>query len=118
MIVLLFTQLVAHGFAPHATRVRSARVGDEIGGHTVSGHVHTTAQIVKVTDTENNRRVEFKVGGRAGGGVRDTWEWWRGLTALLVCAVCSTGLPARCTCGPDPLLCFPARPCSWRTRPG
>lgn len=53
---------------------RSARVGDEIGGHTVSGHVHTTAQIVKVTDTENNRRVEFKVGGRAGGW---GWGWQR-----------------------------------------
>lgn len=46
---------------------RSARVGDEIGGHTVSGHVHTTARIVKVTDTENNRRVEFQVRGAAGG---------------------------------------------------
>ncbi|PRW32998.1 riboflavin synthase subunit alpha [Chlorella sorokiniana] len=40
---------------------RSARVGDEIGGHTVSGHVHSTAKIVKVTDTENNRRVEFQL---------------------------------------------------------
>ena len=26
---------------------RSARVGDEIGGHTVSGHVHTQAKIVE-----------------------------------------------------------------------
>jgi len=32
----------------------------------VSGHVHTTAKIVKVTDTENNRRVEFQVGGQKG----------------------------------------------------
>ncbi|EFN51278.1 hypothetical protein CHLNCDRAFT_37484 [Chlorella variabilis] len=40
---------------------RSARVGDEIGGHTVSGHVHTTATIVDVQDTENNRRVEYEV---------------------------------------------------------
>jgi riboflavin synthase len=39
---------------------RSARVGDEIGGHTVSGHVHTTATIAKVEDSENNRRVEFQ----------------------------------------------------------
>ena len=53
---------------------RSARVGDEIGGHTVSGHVHTTARIVKVTDTENNRRVEFEVrrcGVLAAGGWLD-----------------------------------------------
>ena len=48
---------------PACTHCCSARVGDEIGGHTVSGHVHTTAKIVKVTDTENNRRVEFQVGG-------------------------------------------------------
>ena len=48
---------------PACTHCCSARVGDEIGGHMVSGHVHTTAKIVKVTDTENNRRVEFQVGG-------------------------------------------------------
>lgn len=62
--------------APHTPAVnfeRSARVGDEIGGHTVSGHVHTTARIVKITDTENNRRVEFEVRPslvRAGRGRR------------------------------------------------
>ena len=38
---------------------RSARVGDEIGGHTVSGHVHAKATIVEQEDTENNRRVVF-----------------------------------------------------------
>lgn len=36
-------------------------MGDEIGGHTVSGHVHTTATIVKVDQTEENRRLEFQV---------------------------------------------------------
>lgn len=40
---------------------RSARVGDEIGGHNVSGHVHTTAKIVAVEDTPNNRRVSFQL---------------------------------------------------------
>ena len=40
---------------------RSARVGDEIGGHTVSGHVHATAAIVKVEETPNNRRVVFEL---------------------------------------------------------
>lgn len=44
---------------------RSARVGDEIGGHTVSGHVHTTARVAAVTDTENNRRLEFELGDAA-----------------------------------------------------
>lgn len=40
---------------------RSARVGDEIGGHTVSGHVHAKATIVEQEDTENNRRVVFEL---------------------------------------------------------
>jgi riboflavin synthase len=40
---------------------RSARVGDEIGGHTVSGHVHTTAAVERVDDSPNNRRVQFKL---------------------------------------------------------
>lgn len=41
--------------------VRSARMGDEIGGHHVSGHVHTTAQVRQIEDTENNRRLTFQV---------------------------------------------------------
>jgi riboflavin synthase len=40
---------------------RSARMGDEIGGHTVSGHVHTTAQIAAVEVSENNRRLVFRL---------------------------------------------------------
>lgn len=40
---------------------RSARMGDEIGGHQVSGHVHTTAQVKHIEDTENNRRLTFQV---------------------------------------------------------
>ena len=40
---------------------RSARVGDEIGGHTVSGHVHAKATIVEQEDTENNRKVVFEL---------------------------------------------------------
>lgn len=40
---------------------RSARVGDEIGGHTVSGHVHCTADVVEVVDSEHNRKVVFEV---------------------------------------------------------
>ncbi|KAL3134635.1 hypothetical protein ABBQ32_007646 [Trebouxia sp. C0010 RCD-2024] len=40
---------------------RSARMGDEIGGHHVSGHVHTTAQVRQIEDTENNRRLTFQV---------------------------------------------------------
>ena len=38
---------------------RSARVGDEIGGHTVSGHVQTTAEIVSVTTGDGKTRMDF-----------------------------------------------------------
>lgn len=44
---------------------RSARVGDEIGGHVVSGHVHTVAEIYEQRETENNREVRFRVRDRA-----------------------------------------------------
>lgn len=40
---------------------RSARVGDEIGGHNVSGHVCATATLARVEDSENNRRLTFSV---------------------------------------------------------
>ena len=40
---------------------RSARFGDEVGGHTVSGHVHTTAAISDIEITPSNRKVVFKV---------------------------------------------------------
>ena len=40
---------------------RSARMGDEIGGHTVSGHVHATAEVASVEDDGDNRTVSFKV---------------------------------------------------------
>ena len=43
---------------------RSARVGDEIGGHNVAGHVHTTAQIKSVQDTPENRTLTFEVSNR------------------------------------------------------
>ncbi len=33
---------------------RSLKVGDEVGGHIVSGHVHGTARILDITKTENN----------------------------------------------------------------
>jgi len=40
---------------------RSARMGDEIGGHHVSGHVDCKATITSVEDTEFNRRIVFTV---------------------------------------------------------
>jgi len=40
---------------------RAARIGDEIGGHLLSGHVHTTAQLAEIIRTENNVTLWFEV---------------------------------------------------------
>ena len=40
---------------------RSARVGDEIGGHTVSGHVQSTAKITEVTTGDGKTRMNFSL---------------------------------------------------------
>ncbi len=40
---------------------RAARFSDEIGGHLMSGHIMTTADIVKILTSENNRQIWFKV---------------------------------------------------------
>lgn len=40
---------------------RSAKQGDEIGGHIVSGHVDDVATIVSIEEPENNRFVEYQV---------------------------------------------------------
>lgn len=38
---------------------RSAKMGDEIGGHVMSGHISTTCEIVDVSETENNKVMTF-----------------------------------------------------------
>lgn len=38
---------------------RSMRMGDEIGGHILSGHVHGMARIDRIVDSDNNRQVEL-----------------------------------------------------------
>ena len=40
---------------------RSLKVGDEIGGHQVSGHVHTTATLIDRTDTDENCTLSFQL---------------------------------------------------------
>ncbi|AFJ47391.1 riboflavin synthase [Shimwellia blattae] len=40
---------------------RAAKFNDEIGGHLMSGHVMTTAEITKILASENNRQVWFRV---------------------------------------------------------
>jgi riboflavin synthase len=38
---------------------RAARFGDDIGGHSMSGHITTTVPIDQIIDTENNRTIWF-----------------------------------------------------------
>lgn len=40
---------------------RAAKFGDEIGGHLMSGHIMTTAEIVKMITSEHNRQIWFKI---------------------------------------------------------
>ncbi|RXJ71667.1 riboflavin synthase [Veronia nyctiphanis] len=40
---------------------RAAKFGDEIGGHSMSGHIMCVADIVDVIITENNRQIWFEV---------------------------------------------------------
>jgi len=39
---------------------RALRLGDEVGGHMVTGHVDGVAEIVAIEDFEGMRRIEFK----------------------------------------------------------
>lgn len=40
---------------------RSARYGDEVGGHVVSGHIDATASIIAIDESENNREIDYRV---------------------------------------------------------
>lgn len=40
---------------------RAARIGDEIGGHLLSGHVHCMGIVSAIEEPENNRRLAFSV---------------------------------------------------------
>ncbi len=40
---------------------RAARIGDEIGGHLLSGHIHTSARIVEIIRPENNVTLWFEI---------------------------------------------------------
>jgi riboflavin synthase len=39
---------------------RAARFGDEIGGHQMSGHISCTAEVTRVKESPNNRRLWFR----------------------------------------------------------
>jgi riboflavin synthase len=38
---------------------RAARIGDEIGGHQMSGHILCTAEVIEVVKSENNHQIRF-----------------------------------------------------------
>ncbi|BCL69800.1 riboflavin synthase subunit alpha [Vibrio nigripulchritudo] len=40
---------------------RAAKFGDEIGGHSMSGHISTTATISKIEESENNKTIWFEL---------------------------------------------------------
>ncbi|MBD2810917.1 riboflavin synthase subunit alpha [Xenorhabdus sp. Vera] len=40
---------------------RAAKFGDEIGGHLMSGHIITTAEIAKIFTSENNHEIWFRI---------------------------------------------------------
>jgi len=40
---------------------RAAKFSDEIGGHLMSGHIITSAEIVKIYTSENNRQIWFRI---------------------------------------------------------
>lgn len=40
---------------------RAARIGDEIGGHLLSGHIHTQARLRTIETPANNYRMTFEV---------------------------------------------------------
>lgn len=40
---------------------RAAKMGDEIGGHVMSGHVICTAEVVKILVSENNHQIWFRL---------------------------------------------------------
>ncbi len=45
---------------------RAARFGDEIGGHQMSGHIIATAEVTRVIESENNRKLWFRLPERLG----------------------------------------------------
>lgn len=44
---------------------RAAKYGDEIGGHVMSGHIVTTAEVAKIITSENNLQIWFRIFDKA-----------------------------------------------------
>ncbi|SDL70248.1 riboflavin synthase alpha chain [Franzmannia pantelleriensis] len=50
---------------------RAARFGDEIGGHAMSGHVISMAELVELDEAPNNRRLWFELDAEFGRFIFD-----------------------------------------------
>ncbi len=58
---LRLTNLGEVKMGDHVNIERAARFGDEIGGHAMSGHIITTAKVVKLNESENNYQIRLNI---------------------------------------------------------
>ena len=58
---LRLTNLSALNVGDKVNVERAAKFGDEIGGHSMSGHISLMAKLVEVIKTENNRTLWFEL---------------------------------------------------------
>jgi len=58
---LKVTNLVALEVGDEVNLERAAKFGDEIGGHLLSGHVHTQAEVITINRTDTNCDICFKI---------------------------------------------------------
>ena len=58
---LRITNLGTLEVGDRVTVERAARIGDEIGGHQMSGHIMCTAEVTRVLESENNRQLWFRM---------------------------------------------------------
>ncbi|KII79378.1 riboflavin synthase [Vibrio renipiscarius] len=58
---LKLTNLGQLNVGDHINIERAAKFGDEIGGHSMSGHIAFVANVCEVIDTPNNRTVWFEM---------------------------------------------------------
>ncbi|MBV1789566.1 riboflavin synthase subunit alpha [Marinobacterium sp. D7] len=54
------TNLGALNLGDHVNFERAARIGDEIGGHTMSGHIYQTVKILAIEKSEDNCVIWFE----------------------------------------------------------
>ena len=63
---LRLTNLGAVEVGQYVNIERAARFGDEIGGHSMSGHVICMAEVIAIDEAPNNRRLWFALPASAG----------------------------------------------------